>query len=273
MERAKGEGMKAMAAWGRGGLKLSLATCLGLTIVGCSGPRQPMEEPKQADQDNWAAAPHIDKVSLQGSGVVVSGQAPAGARVILSNAMGQAMAAGADSQGRFELRVGREALGHVLTPEIQIGQTPTPGPERLFLAGDGAVVAALLIDGGPSRRLTDGPALDAVDGDGRALLASGRSTPGQRVEVTSEGETAVAVADEAGLWTAPLSQAGDRAVQIEVGGERYAYPGPGPATGRAERAGQGWRVTRALSDAARQTSWFPDRAGATAASETSLTPH
>lgn len=194
--------MKAMAAWGRGGLKLSLVTCLGLTIVGCSGPRQPMEEPKQADQDNWAAAPHIDKVSLQGSGVVVSGQAPAGARVILSNALGQAMAAGTDSQGRFELRVGREALGHVLTPEIQIGQTPTPGPERLFLAGDGAVVAALLIDGGASRRLTDGPALDAVDGDGRALLASGRSTPGQRVEVKSEGETAVAVADEAGLWTA-----------------------------------------------------------------------
>ncbi|WP_278068996.1 hypothetical protein [Brevundimonas sanguinis] len=273
MERAKGEEMKAMAAWGRGGLKLSLATCLGLTIVGCSGPRQPMEEPNQADQDNWAAAPHIDKVTLQGSGVVVSGQAPAGARVILSNALGQAMAAGADSQGRFELRVGREALGHVLTPEIQIGQTPTPGPERLFLAGDGAIVAALLIDGGPSRRLTDGPALDAVDGDGRALLASGRSTPGQRVEVKSEGETAVAVADEAGLWTASLSRAGDRAVQIEVGGERYAYPGPGPATGRAERAGQGWRVTRALSDAARQTSWFPDRAGSTAASETSLTPH
>ncbi|WP_449253000.1 hypothetical protein [Brevundimonas naejangsanensis] len=268
---------RAMAAWRRGGQKLTLAAFLSLTVAGCGSPPQPPEEPKQADQENWAAAPHIDKVTLQGSrqgsGVVVSGQAPPGARVILSNALGEAMAAGADSHGRFELPVGREALGHVLTPEIQIGQTPTPGPERLFLAGDGAIVAALLIDGGPSRRLTDGPALDAVDGDGRALLASGRAKPGQRVEVKSEGETAVAVADEAGLWTTPLSRVSDRAVQIEVAGERYAYPGPGPATGRAERAGQGWRVTRALSDAARQTSWFPDIPGSTAPPETSLTPH
>lgn len=269
--------MEARAARRLGGARLTLAACLGLTILGCSGPRPSAEEPKNADQDNWAAAPHIDKVTLQGSGhgsgVLVSGQAPAGARVILSNALGQAMAAGADSQGRFELPVGREALGHVLTPEIQIGQTPTPGPERLFLAGDSAIVAALLIDGGPSRRLTDGPTLDAVDGDGRALLASGRASPGQRVEVRSEGETAVAVADEAGRWTAPLARVGDRSVQIEVGGERYAYPGPGPATGRAERAGLGWRVTRSLSDAARQTSWFPDVGGSTATSATPLTPH
>lgn len=264
---------RAMAARRQGGLKLTLAACLGLAVIGCGAPRQLPEEPKQADQENWAAAPHIDRVTVASSGVVVSGQAPPGARVILSNALGEAMAAGADSHGRFELPVRREALGHVLTPEIQIGQTPTPGPERLFLAGDGALVAALLIDGGPSRRLTDGPALDAVDGDGRALLASGRAKPGQRVEVKSEGETAVAVADEAGLWTAPLSRVSDRAVQIEVAGERYAYPGPGPATGRAERAGQGWRVTRALSDAARQTSWFPDIPGSTASLETSLTRH
>lgn len=270
-----------MAARRRGGLRLTLAACLGLTVVGCGAPRQLPEEPKQADQENWTAAPHIDKVVLRGSGqesgqgpgLVVSGQAPPGARVILSNALGEAMAAGADSQGRFELPVGREALGHVLTPEIQIGQTPTPGPERLFLAGDGAILAALLIDGGPSRRLTEGPALGAVDGDGRALLVSGRARPGLRIEVKSEGETAVAVADETGLWTAPLSRVSDRAVQIEVGGERYAYPGPGPATGRGERAGQGWRVTRALSDTARQTSWFPDISGPASPPETSLTPH
>src|SRR5690606_41682439 len=114
-----------------------MAAIRSLTKSGCCSPPQPPEAPKQADQVNWSATPHTDNVTLQGSrqgsGVVVSGQAPPGARVILSNALGEAMAAGADSHGRFELPVGREALGHVLTPEIQIGQTPTPGPERRFL--------------------------------------------------------------------------------------------------------------------------------------------
>ncbi|MBD7940375.1 hypothetical protein H9656_03140 [Brevundimonas sp. Sa3CVA3] len=246
--------MKMRAVRSRWGLAVGFA----MVVAGCGAPPQPQDEAQQSDQENWAAAPHIDAVALQGGGVLVSGQAPPGARVILSSPTGQAMAAAADGEGRFELAVGRAALGHVLTPEIQIGQTPVPGPERLLVAGDGMVVAALLIDGGPSRRLTEGPTLSAVDGDGRGLLVSGRSTPGARVQVRSEGETALAMADDAGLWTAPLSRIRDRAVQIEVGGDSYAYPGPGAATGRAERAGQGWRVTRALSDAARQTSWFPD---------------
>ena len=68
MERVKDGGMEARAARRLGGARLTLAACLGLTMLGCSGPRPSAEEPKNADQDNWAAAPHIDKVTLQGSG-------------------------------------------------------------------------------------------------------------------------------------------------------------------------------------------------------------
>jgi hypothetical protein len=272
MERAKEGGMKAKAT-GLQGLGLGLAACLGLVAAGCGAPSSVQEEPTETEQESWAAAPHIDRVTTQRSGFLISGQAPPGSRVVLSSAVGAAMAAGADARGRFELPVGAEAVGYVLTPEIQIGQTPVPGAERLLLAGEGAVVGALLIDGGASRRLTEGPSLDAVDGDGRGLLLSGRSDPGRRIEVRSEGETVVAVADEAGFWVAPLSRVSDREAHIEVGDDRYIYPGPGPATGRAERAAQGWRVTRVLSGAARQTSWFPDATKAAPLTETSLTPH
>ena len=253
-------------SWG-----LGLAVCAGLMVAACGAPRQIQDEPAGDEQDNWAAAPHIVSVTAQRAGVLVSGQAPPGARVILSDGAGAAMAAGVDAKGRFELPVGDAALGRVLIPEVQIGQTPAPGPERLLLAGKEAVLGALLIDGGASRRLTQGPRLDAVDGDGRGLVASGRSEPGQRIEVRSEDETVVAVADATGFWIAFLTNVGDRAVQISVEGDAYAYPGPGATTGRAERAGEGWRVTRVLSGTARQTSWFPDAAEAAPGLKTSLT--
>lgn len=256
------------------GLLASLSLALTPALSAC---RQAPDAPEasaadQAGDDVWLAAPRIISVTPQtGGGVLVRGEAAPRARVVLSGGGGAVMAASADASGRFELPVGAEALGQVLTPEIQIGQAATPGPQRLLLAGESAGLAALLTDGGPSLRLTPGPTLDALDGDGRGLLASGRAEPGLKVVVRAGGGVAEAVADARGRWVAVVPVVGDQAAVVEAAGQAFHYPGPGPSIGRAERAGEGWRVTRSLSGAARQTSWFPDAAVDQAS--TALTAH
>lgn len=193
------------------------------------------------------------------------GEASPGARVVLRGGQDLAFAAGADEAGRFELHVGDLPGTVILTPEVQIGQFPAPGPERLLLVGEGPPLAALLIEGGASRRLSRGPVLDSVDGDGQGLMVSGRAKPGSQVTVSADGGAEIAAgADPTGRWAAALPNLSDRPASILVGGARFSYPGPGQADGggeapgRIERSGEGWRVTRSLSASARQTSWFPD---------------
>lgn len=236
-----------------------LSFSLALAALSACGAPQREAEPAEAREGDWTATPGILSVAPQGDGgVLVRGVAAPGARVILSGMEGPAVAAGADARGRFELHVGDEAIGQVLIPEIQIGQTRTPGPQRLLVAGEGAGLAVLLTDGGPSVRLTPGPALDAVDGDGRGLIASGRAAPGRQVAVRAGSGSSQAVADSQGRWAAPLAAVGDQAVEIDVDGKSFHYPGPGRPGARAERAGAGWRITRPLSASAYQTTWLPD---------------
>ncbi|HEY1072333.1 hypothetical protein [Brevundimonas sp.] len=217
---------------------------------------------EEAPQDGgWTAAPRIRAVEREGAGLIVHGEAPPGARVVLRGGQDAAFAAGADAFGRFDVRVGAPSSPMLLTPEVQIGQFTAPGPERLMLVGKGTLFAAMLVEGGASRRLSAGPALDSVDGDGRGVLVSGRAAPGARLTVSGGGGAAVEVSvDPSGRWTAALTNIGDHPTSIHVGDRSFAYPGPAgeEAVGRIERAGAGWRLTRALSSSARQTSWFPD---------------
>lgn len=234
---------------------------VALALAGCSAPVERNKGEEARQDGGWTASPRISAVVRQGAGLIVRGDAPPGARVVLRGDQDVAFAAGADAAGRFELRVGALPAAMLLTPEVQIGQFPAPGPERLILASDGGDLAALLIEGGASRRLSAGPVLDSVDDDGRGLLVSGRAQPGARVAISADGGVAVeAVADASGRWTAALSGVGDRPMDIMVGEATFAYPGPAGAAslGVVERSGSGWRLTRALSPSARQTSWFPD---------------
>ena len=244
------------------GLRLSLSLALGLAtaLSACGSPKSDTEADAAEVQDgDWMATPRITSVLSQTSGgVLVRGEAAPGARVILGGTDGSVVAAAADARGRFELHVSPAAVGQILTPEIQIGQATTPGPERLLVVGGTGGLAALLTDGGASLRLTPGPTLDALDGDGRGLIASGRADPGKKVAVRAGGGTAHGVADSHGRWGVVVPVVGDRASDIEVEGRVFHYPGPGVSADRAERAGEGWRVTRQLSSAARQTTWFPD---------------
>ena len=232
-----------------------------LVLAGCNAPVERSKGEEARQDGGWTASPRISAVELQSGRLVVRGDAPPGARVVLRGDQETAFAAGADESGRFELLVGALSAPMLLTPEVQIGQFPTPGPEQLVLSGEGVLLAALLIEGGASRRLSAGPVLDSVDGDGQGLVVAGRAKPGARVSVSADGGVAVEVAaDFSGRWAAPLSNVGDRATNITVSGAAFAYPGPaaGEGVGRIERSGVGWRLTRLLSPSARQTSWFPD---------------
>lgn len=236
-----------------------------MVLAGCTAPVERSKGEEAPQDGGWAAAPRIGAVVRQGAGLVIRGDAPPGARVVLRGDQEVAFAAGADASGRFELHVGVMPEGMVLTPEVQIGQFPAPGPERLLLAGGpdvaSGMLAALIIEGGASRRLSPGPALDSVDGDGRGLVAAGRARPGSRVSVSADGGSVVeAIANAEGRWVAALPNVGDRRVDIVAGGAAFTYPGPagGEASGQIERTDGGWRLTRLLSASARQTSWFPD---------------
>ncbi len=236
-----------------------------MALGGCGAPVERSQDEEAGQGGGWTAAPRITAVERQGAGLVVRGDAPPGGRVVLRGDQDAAFAAGADAAGRFELLVGAMPSTMLLTPEVQVGVSSAPGPEQLVLAGDGgrdgAVLAALLTEGGASRRLSAGPALDSVDGDGQGLVVAGRAQPDVRVAVSVDGGAVVeVVADSSGRWTAPLSNVGDRGANITVGGVSFAYPGPavGEGIGRMERSGAGWRLTRRLSPSARQTSWFPD---------------
>ncbi|WP_313005551.1 hypothetical protein [Brevundimonas sp.] len=234
---------------------------VALALGGCNAPVERSTGDEARQDGGWTAAPRIRAVERQGAGLVVRGDAPPGARVVLRGDQDRAFAAGADAAGRFELLVGSVPSAMVLRPEVQVGQFPAAGPEQLVLAVDEAPLAALVTDGGASRRLSAGPALDSVDGDGRGLLVAGRAAPGARVSVSAEGGAAVEVAaDAGGRWSAPLPSVGDRAATITVGAAAFAYPGPAPSEqlGKIQRSGEGWRLTRPLSPTARQTSWFPD---------------
>jgi len=235
--------------------------CAALALAGCNAPEERSKDEEARQDGGWTASPRISAVELQSGRLVVRGDAPPRARVVLRGDEDTAFAAGADEAGRFDLLVGALSAPMLLTPEVQIGQFPAPGPERLVLANDAALLAAMVIEGGASRRLSPGPVLDSVDGDGQGLVAAGRARPGRRVSVSADGGAAVEVmADPGGRWTAALPGVGDRPASIAVGGVTFAYPGPaaGESVGRVERSGAGWRLTRMLSASARQTSWFPD---------------
>lgn len=234
-----------------------------MLLAGCGAPTESVKGEEARQDGGWTASPRIRVVERRGDGAVVRGEASPGARVVLRGGQDLAFAVGADDAGRFELHVGQLPAAVVMTPEVQIGQFPASGPERLLLAGEEAPLAALLVEGGPSRRLSSGPLLDSVDGDGRGMVASGRAAPDEQIRIVVDGGGEVmARVDSAGRWVAALAGLPDRPAVIAIGGERFAYPGPGAGEGSdadlIERAGEGWRVTRSLSGRARQTSWFPD---------------
>lgn len=236
-----------------------LVASLSAGLAGCSGADDRETQPVEAAQGSaWAQPPLIESAARDGGTVLVRGRAGADARVVLRGADGAAVAVGADSSGRFELRVPAAFGDTRLTPEIQVGEDAAPSPESLVLirGGDGPMV--LIASGEPTVRLDGRGVLDAVDSDGSAVIMSGWVS-GPAPIVLVDGVRAVVVGQSGGRWRATAP--GGAPAVIQVGGERFVFPGFGTQSDFTPmRAGQGWRFTWPTGPSGRQTTWLPDRA-------------
>ncbi len=246
--------------------KTAIAIVLCSAAVACSPPAAPAEkaEPPGA-VGGWTRPPLIRAVERVSGGLVFTGQAEPGARIVLRSKSGPAYATVTDSRGRFGIRIATPTVDLLLRPETQLGQDAVPAPERLLILAGGRGPVAILRAGGATRRLDRSPPLGAVDSDGRMRLVSGRSAPGgPPVNLQAGGEYGQVTPDGAGRWSLVLaSAAGPDA--IRVGQRTFTWPGEGTGAGGAgegemqvERAGTGWRVVWSGPAGVRQTTWLPD---------------
>jgi len=242
-----------------GGLTLALLTLL----PGCSQDAAPEAEAgAERPVDAWVRTPAIRSAAHGPHSLILTGEAEPGARVVLRTDGGQAYAAAADSAGRFEIRMAPPAGHLLLRPEVQQGQDAILSPEILLVIDGGRGPVVLLRAGGAARRLDAGPALGAIDSDGRVMTASGAtgSGPLPRVQL-SDGPAAPTAGGPDGRWTALLGSS-PGAATVRIGSAAFEWPGDAPR-GEAlsvERAGAGWRVGWAGPAGAWQTTWLPDPA-------------
>ena len=244
--------------------RAAMAGLICLAGAACSPPAgSPSEIPSaEAAADGWTRPPMILSVRRVPTGLIFTGQAEPGARVVLRSESGPAHAASADAEGQFEIRMASPAADLLLRPETQAGQDAAPSPERLLVvAGPGGPVA-ILRPGGATRRLDAAPVLGAVDSDGRMRLVSGSASPsGPAIELRAGDETGQVTPDAAGRWRLVLAPSAGPD-DIRVGGQTFTWPGEGQGadtpTFRVERVGAGWRVVWSGPAGGRQTTWLPD---------------
>lgn len=240
---------------------LSASAALALAALGgCSPAPIGKAAGNQTEAaSGWTRPPVIQRVMRATTGLIVTGLAEPGARVVLRGASGDAHAAMADERGRFEIRMGAPAEHLILRPETQIGQDAAPSPDRLLLVDGGRGPIAILRAGGATRRLDAAPALGAIDGDGRQYIASGRTVPGTRALPVSTGETSTTVAPAVdGAWTLMLPSS--RAQPIRIGARSFVWPDESPRSGDdlvVEREADGWSIAWVGPEGARQWTWLP----------------
>ncbi len=233
---------------------------LVLSLIGSAAcSREPADAPAHAaaaaEPSAWLRPPEVAAVARQGGTLIVSGTAGPRARVVLRGWEGQAVAASAALDGRFDIRLPAPSQDALLSLEVQSGEETFAAPTRLLVLRDETGPAVLLSAGQPTRRLGAGGPLDAVDSDGTAMILSGRAAAAPTV--TLDGRPLpVVLAD--GRWRAEASAS---AGVIRVGKRVYDYPGGAGAAGfSAARAGAGWRVVWSPEAGGSQSVWLPDAA-------------
>lgn len=242
----------------------AIAVLICVANAACSPPAPATAEKARvpAAVGGWTRPPMIRSVQRIPGGLVFSGLAEPGARVVLRSDSGPAHAAAADDQGRFEIRVTAPAGDLLLRPETQVGQDAAPAPEWLLIVAGGRGPVAILRAGGATRRLDRAPPLGAVDSDGRMRLVSGRSAPaGAPIDLQAGGESGRVTPDASGRWSLVLTPSVGPD-EIRVGGRAFIWPGEGAGRvdsgTQVERAGAGWRVVWSGPAGGRQTTWLPD---------------
>jgi hypothetical protein len=253
-----------MHAMKRAMLGRATAMLICVANAACTSPAPQTADKAEppAAAGGWTRPPTIGAVQRVAGGLVFSGRAEPGVRVVLRSDSGPAHAAMADEAGRFEIRMTAPGGDLLLRPEIQVGQDAAPAPERLLIVAGGRGPVVVLRAGGATRRLDRGPALGAVDSDGRMRLVSGSGVPASApVELQAGGEGGRVMPDATGRWSLVLAPS-TGPDEIRVGGQAFTWPGDGSgsveAGTRVERAGAGWRVVWSGPGGGRQTTWLPD---------------
>ena len=211
--------------------KLCLAmAAAALLLAGCRGKPTASagSDHAAALEAAYLAPPQPDAVSADARGVVLSGAAPAGARVRLASPSGRASFTTAGADGRWTFSLG------VLTEPRIYGLSATAGPRAVQAQGYLLVTpsgqAALLRAGAPAVRIDvrRGSGLRTLDFDaGGALEVSAAAPARATVILHLDGrQVAEGRADEAGRFTASASAAGQ--------------PGIAPGSHRVEALGDGF---------------------------------
>jgi hypothetical protein len=240
---------------------MTAAAMIGLGLGACT-PAPPEQRNAKLPEDmasGWSRTPQIDQVRRDGGDLVFAGVAEREARVVLRDDADAAFAAVADNEGRFEIRMTAPRGDLWLKPETQSGQMAAVSPDLLVIIAGGQGPVVLLRPGAATRRLAGGPALAAVDSDGRIRRLSGRAPSGSSgLEIAIDGASLIVMPDSEGRWNAVMAP--DASFEtVKVDGRTFAWPGDGAGSaGRSvERAGEGWRIHWPL-EGGRQTVWLPD---------------
>ena len=238
----------------------AMAVLASLGAASCSRPEEGKTPQLQAGS-SWVTPPMIESVERTTAGLRVQGKAAPQGRVVLRAAGGTAYAIGADDRGRFDLQIRAPATDTLFLVEAQNGQEASPAPYQMLVSHDPAGPIALLSAGAPTRRMGGSGALDVVDSDGHALLASGRAAPGSSIAISVDGRAPLqARTGRNGRWSVTLTSEGAGPADIVVAGRHYSYPGPalGDSAGVGIAANAvGWSVSWPIPPRSRQASWFP----------------
>ncbi|MFN3514094.1 MAG: hypothetical protein ACK41C_13680 [Phenylobacterium sp.] len=188
---------------------LPFAVVLAL-LAGCGEGGTPIvpKAPPPSAESAYLAAPSVTAAEPGREALILSGAAPAGARVRLATPAGEALFAEADDQGRWRLALPAGDEARIFGLSAFSGGRTAQAEGYLLVTGAGEAVM-LRAGAGAVRIGREGRAqVDAVDFDreGGAVI-SGRAPAGATLSIHVDGDQVVdGRADAAGRYAIPLPQ-------------------------------------------------------------------
>lgn len=253
-----------------------LAPLIGVAACGGGDPSPwkaaPPAKGASAADAGYIAPPALLAVKVSPEGVVLSGSAQPGAKVMLGTPTGETLSAQADASGKWTVTTPPSGAVRLYGLFMIIDERKVQSEGYLVLTPDGR--SAELRAGGGARVLTAlsrRPRILAIDHDhDGGVIVSGIGTAGAdvglRIDRTSGGGSVVTSAGRFAISLPRPLSAGDHAFEVAgEGGEdtvTVAVARPTPVTDGVYRAGRfagGWRIEWVTPGGGMQTTLLLDR--------------
>ncbi len=189
-----------------------IIAALLVPLAGCGEGTPPVIVPGTAPQapaeTAYLTPPAVTAARLERTRLVLSGAAPAGARVRLATPAGDAVFADADAKGAWQVTLPASAAARIYGISSTTGSRTAQGEGYLLLTPQGEPVL-LRAGAGALRMGSRGQhGLDAVDFDREGgAVVSGRAPAGAALSVHIDGrQTADGRADSTGRYAISLTQ-------------------------------------------------------------------